>query len=291
MKNIATLYSQAAIEKRQLISFEIFPPKGDLTMETAREVAQGIGLAQPDFVSVTYSAGGSGNKQATAEIVEMIQKDHNIPTMAHLTCFDATHDSIDAIMQDYRARGINNVLALHGDPIPGVQPADFTYSRDLIELLVDNGFCVGAAAYPEGHITCESIHDSISHLVEKQKAGASFFITQLFFDNEFFYRFYDSALNAGISVPISCGIMPFLSKSQITRMVFTCGASLPSPIIKLLAKWEHDPESLRKAGIEYAINQLIDLSDHGVSGLHVYSMNHPNIAQSTAQALRSHWQA
>lgn len=291
MKNITNIQSQARIQKRQLISYEIFPPKGDLTMENARTVAGNLAELQPDFISVTFSAGGSGNSQATSNIVQMIQDDFNIPTMAHLTCYGATKESVANHIKDYRARGINNVLALHGDPIPGVEPKDFRYAKDLIELLADEGFCVGAAAYPEGHLNCFDEEANIRHLCEKQAAGANFFITQLFFNNDLYYRFWDKALNAGISVPIEVGIMPFLSKGQITRMVFTCGASLPSKIVKLLSKWEHDEVSLRKAGIEYACEQLIDLSDHGVDGLHVYVMNHADVARATTEALRGHWGA
>ena len=291
MKNITNLQSQARIQNRQLISYEIFPPKGDLTLETARSVAGDLAQLQPDFISVTFSAGGSGNSQATSEVVQLIQDEFNIPTMAHLTCYGATKDTIADHIADYRARGINNVLALHGDPVPGVKPKDFQHARDLIEILADEGFCVGAAAYPEGHVSCFSEDENIRHLADKQSAGANFFITQLFFDNEVFYRFWDKALNAGVSVPIEVGIMPFLSKSQITRMIFTCGASLPSPVVKLLAKYENDEISLRTAGIEYACQQLTDLSDHGVDGLHVYVMNHADVARETTEALRSHWGA
>lgn len=289
MKNITNLQSQAKIQGRQLISYEIFPPKGDLPLETARTVAADLAALRPDFVSVTFSAGGSGNTQATSDVVQMIQDDFDIPTMAHLTCYGATKETIQDHIADYRARGINNVLALHGDPVPGVEPKDFRYARDLIEVLADEGFCVGAAAYPEGHVNCFSEEENIRHLAEKQAAGANFFITQLFFDNDVFYRFWDKALNAGVSVPIEVGIMPFLSKSQITRMIFTCGASLPSPVVKLLNKYEHDEKALRQAGIEYACQQLIDLADHGVDGLHIYVMNHADVAQATTNALRQHF--
>jgi len=148
------------------------------------------------------------------------------------------------------------------------------------------GFCVGAAAYPEGHIDCLDFDESIRHLKEKQDAGAQFFVTQLFFDNDLALRFLDAARKAGITVPITFGIMPFLSKVQIQRMVFMCGASLPSPIIKLLAHYEDDPKALRQAGIDYACQQFVGLSKEGVDGLHVYTMNRPDIAQAAVQALR-----
>ena len=151
---------------------------------------------------------------------------------------------------------------------------------------MDAGFCVGGAAYPEGHLTCDDLPTSVKHLKQKQDAGAGFFVTQLFFDNDYFYRFLELADAAGITVPITAGIMPFMSKQQITRMVFTCAASLPSPVIKILARYEDDPESLRQAGIEYACRQLEDLKAHGAEGLHVYTMNRPDVARACMSALR-----
>lgn len=289
MKRISSIQKEAKAAGKQLISYEIFPPKGDLTLEQARAVAAELTQFKPDFMSVTYSAGGSGNSQATSEIAAMIQDDYGVPTMAHLTCYNATRENIAQRIADYRACGISNVLALRGDPVEGTQPKDFQYAKDLIKVLASEGFCVGAAAYPEGHVTCMDDAENIQHLLQKQDAGAAFFITQLFFDNNVYYRFWEQAQAAGINVPIEVGIMPFMSKSQITRMVFTCGSSLPAPVIKLLARYENDEASLRAAGIEYACKQLLDLSDHGVDGLHVYVMNHGDVAAKTTQALREHW--
>lgn len=268
------------------LSFEIFPPKGDLTLEEARRVAAGLSPLAPDFISVTYSAGGSGNSQATAEVAGMIQAEHGIPAVAHLTCLNATEESLAASIADLHAHGIRNVLALRGDRVAGAAPGALRFAKDLIPRLADEGFCVGAAAYPEGHIECTDFAASIEHLRQKQDAGARFFVTQLFFENELFYRFRDAAAAAGITAPITCGIMPFLGKAQIQRMVFMCGASLPSPIIKLLAKYEESPEDLRRAGIEYACAQLEDLAAHGAQGLHVYTMNHADIAAACASAVR-----
>ncbi len=282
MRNVKDIFQSRACP----VSFEIFPPKGELTLEAAREVAGGIARVAPDFISVTYSAGGSGNGQATTAIAAMIQDELGIPSVAHLTCVSATDASLEAAVADMRARGVTTVLALRGDLTEGQEPSRFRYAADLIPLLKDAGFCVGAAAYPEGHITCEDDALNIEHLKAKQDAGADFFVTQLAFDNECIYRFLDAADAAGVTAPITCGIMPFMSKSQISRMVFLCGASLPSPVIKLLAKHEDDPAALRQAGVEYACRQLVDLAAHGVAGVHVYSMNHPDIAESTTRALR-----
>lgn len=287
MNTIDDSFTQARAEGRSLISFEIFPPKGDLPLETARSVASELTRLEPDFISVTFSAGGSGNKQATADVASIIQNRFNTPVMAHLTCVNATRESIQNTIEDYKDRGVKNILALRGDPVAGADTSEFHYAKDLIPLLKDEGFCVGAAAYVEGHVSCLSERENIEHLKQKQDAGADFFVTQLFFDNKYYYRFREKADAAGITAPISCGIMPFLSKSQIERMVFMCGASLPAPIVKLLAKYEDDPASLRQAGVEYAVNQLLDLQKHGAAGLHVYTMNHPDIAEAATRALRN----
>ena len=211
-------------------------------------------------------------------------------SVAHLTCMSLTREQLAARVEEYRAAGVHNVLALRGDrPTPESPacgaPSDYAYAAQIIPTLVEAGFCVGGAAYPEGHLECEDLATSVRHLKLKQDAGASFFVTQLFFDNEVCYRFLDLAEKAGITIPITCGIMPFMSRAQISRMVFMCGASLPSPVIKLLAKYEDDPESLVKAGIDYACRQLVDLRDHGVDGLHVYTMNRPSVARAAMGAL------
>lgn len=283
MKQISDAFSSTY----QPISYEMFPPKGDLTLEQAREVVAGLAPCKPDFISVTYSAGGSGNSQATAQIAQMIQDEYDIPAVAHLTCINTTLRDIDGKIAEMRERGVRNVLALRGDRVPGAEATDFRYAKDLIPRLVDAGFCVGAAAYPEGHIECDDVRLSVEHLKEKQDAGASFFVTQLFFDNEYFYRFRDLCDRAGITASITCGIMPFMSKSQISRMVFMCGASLPSPVIKLLAKYEDSDEDLRRAGVEYACGQLVDLACHGAEGLHVYAMNKPDVARACTEAIRA----
>ena len=186
---------------------------------------------------------------------------------------------------EMRVAGIKNVLALRGDPRPDAPQGDFAYAADVIPVLREAGFCVGAAAYPEGHVTCTSLEDDIAHLREKQDAGAQFLVTQLFFDNEDFFRFRDLAARAGITAPITCGIMPFMSKDQVSRMIFMCGASLPSPIIRLLNRYEGDDEALRRAGIEYAAAQLRGLRDAGADGLHVYTMNKPAVARAICELL------
>lgn len=268
------------------ISFEIFPPKGDLPVETAHAMIEELAPLDPAFVSVTYSAGGSGNSARTIDVARMAKDDFGLTMMTHLTCMGATKEDIAATLSAMKQAGLENILALRGDSVPGCETSDYHFAKDLIPVVREAGFCVGAAAYPEGHIDCLDFKKSIEHLKEKQDAGAQFFVTQLFFDNDCAFEFLESARNAGITVPITFGIMPFLSKAQISRMVFMCGASLPSPIIKLLARYEEDPESLRAAGIEYACDQMEGLARAGVDGIHVYTMNQPSIARAAVARLR-----
>ena len=269
----------------QPLSFEIFPPRGDLTEVEARRVAGELVELNPAFISVTYSAGGSGNSGATTTVASLIQNELGVPSVAHLTCQGLTRAMLEEKIAEMRAAGIKNVLALRGDPRPDTPQGDFAYAADVIPVLREAGFCVGAAAYPEGHVTCTSLEDDIAHLREKQDAGAQFLVTQLFFDNEDFFRFRDLAARAGITAPITCGIMPFMSKNQVSRMIFMCGASLPSPIIRLLNRYEGDDEALRRAGIEYAAAQLRGLRDAGADGLHVYTMNKPAVARAICELL------
>ena len=269
----------------QPLSFEIFPPRGDLTEVEARRVAGELVEMSPAFISVTYSAGGSGNSGATTTVASLIQNELGVPSVAHLTCQGLTRAMLEEKIAEMRAAGIKNVLALRGDPRPDAPQGDFAYAVDVIPVLREAGFCVGAAAYPEGHVTCASLEDDIAHLREKQDSGAQFLVTQLFFDNEDFFRFRDLAARAGITAPITCGIMPFMSKNQVSRMIFMCGASLPSPIIRLLNRYEGDDEALRRAGIEYAAAQLRGLRDAGADGLHVYTMNKPAVARAICELL------
>lgn len=280
----AKTVTQVHQERTQPVSFEVFPPKGDLAQEDAVTLASRLAPLDPAYISVTYSAGGSGNKRATCDVASLIQRDYGVTAVAHLTCQGLLREHVADVAQTLKDAGVVNVLALRGDPVPGEQ-GDLAHASDLIPLLAEQGLCVGAAAYPEGHVGCLDLDEDVKHVREKQDAGAEFLVTQLFFDNEVAYRFQDKAEKAGIRVPISYGVMPFLSKSQVSRMIFMCGASLPSKVIKLLARYEDDPVSLRKAGIEYACDQLVDLKRHGVDGLHVYIMNRPSVAQAAMEAL------
>jgi len=200
-----------------------------------------------------------------------------------LTCSGIGKHNVSDIMDSLEKKAIQNVLALRGDEITA---GGFEYAKELIAALSERGFCIGAAAYPEGHISCDSLSDDIAHMKQKEESGADFFVTQLFFENDIFYKFLDKARKAGIGAPISAGIMPILSRSQIERMIFMCGASLPSKIIKIINKYGESGESLMKAGVEYSLTQMQDLCDNGVQGIHIYTMNKPYIAEFCMSGLK-----
>jgi methylenetetrahydrofolate reductase (NADPH) len=268
------------------VSFEIFPPKGDLSAETLRDTLAELKKLNPDYISVTYSAGGTGNSAKTVGLASVVKNEFGIECMAHLTCINSDRSTIRSVVDTLKSSGIENVLALRGDIIDGRKPTDFSYACDLISYLSGEPLCIGAACYPEGHITCESTEKDIEYLKLKQDRGAQFFVSQLFFDNGVFYSFRDRYLKAGVTVPVTAGIMPMMSKAQISRMIFMCGSSLPSEIIRILYKYENDPDSLKKAGVEYAAAQVRDLLENGVDGIHLYTMNKPEVASAIIEQIK-----
>ncbi len=275
------------LNMKQTFSFEIFPPRGDLSVEQAMSIAGEMDKLQPDWISVTFSAGGSGNTGNTATIASQIQNNTGTNSLAHLTCLGSTKADVDAFVQKLRVGGVHNVLALRGDRAPGREPIDFSYANELISYLKKTApeLCIGAACYPEGHVEAPDLLADIQHLKAKQDAGADFLVTQLFFDNEKFYRFREECVRARIKIPITVGIMPFTSTKQIQRMAFTCGATIPASVIKRLIAAGDDPDAQIRAGVEYACEQLRDLAANGVDGLHIYSMNKPQVAQATHDVL------
>lgn len=275
------------LARKQTFSFEIFPPRGDLPVSQAMDIAGKMVRDSPDWISVTFSAGGSGNSGNTAHIAAHIQNETNTNALAHLTCLGSSKADVDAYVAQLREGGVQNVLALRGDRAPGREARDFAYANELVSYLkgVAPDLCVGAACYPEGHVEASSLAADIERLKAKQDAGADFLVTQLFFDNELFYRFREVCVRARIKIPITVGIMPFTSTKQIQRMAFTCGASIPAAVIKRLIAAGDDPASQTRAGIEYACEQLRDLAANGVDGLHIYSMNKPEVAHATHDAL------
>lgn len=268
--------------KKPVISFEIFPPKKGYNIDTIYSTVQELSNLGPDFISVTYGAGGAGSDK-TVEIAAIIKNKYKTETLAHLTCKGASEENVFSKIKELRANNIENILALRGD-ISEYNTIDrntsYNYAIDLIrDVKRYEEFSIGAAAYPEGHIECEDLRISAIHLKQKVDAGADFLITQLFFENNLFYRFLELKEKLSMKVPVSAGIMPILNKNQIQKMIFMCGASLPSKIIKLLYKYEYSPDNLRKAGIEYAAEQVIDLIANGVDGVHIYTMNQSEIAK------------
>lgn len=271
-------------------TFEIFPPKRTSPIESIYKTLDGLADLKPDFISVTYGAGGSYADSKTCKIASDIQEKYDIISAAHLSCIYNSKEDINMILDDLRSHGINNILALRGDVNPDYPiKQDFKNASDLISYIREvsgNEFHISGACYPEGHLEAESIEKDIENLKVKVDAGASHLISQLFFDNSFFYKFLEKVRIVGINVPIEAGIMPVSNKSQIERMVSICGASLTPKLINILNKYEDKPEDLREAGIEYAIEQIEDLFDKGVDGVHLYTMNNPYIAKKITEAVR-----
>ena len=273
---------------RAILSFEVFPPKRDLPIEYIYGQLSSLCALKPDFISVTYGAGGKGNDHRTAEIATRIKHNYGVESVAHLTCVSNTKEDVDRITDELRLNGIENILALRGDLPEGAERAeDFLHADDLTAYLVSlGGFDIAGACYPEVHPESAGEVDDILNLKKKVDAGASHLITQLFFDNDTFYRFRDRAAIAGIDVPIEAGIMPVIRKSQIERMVTLCGASLPASFVRVMNRYGDDPEQMRDAGIAYAVQQIIDLLAAGVDGIHLYTMNDPYVATQITEAVR-----
>ena len=272
--------------KKIVFSFEVFPPKKTSSIDTIYKTIDELHDLKPDFISVTYSAGGSGNGGLACEIASRI-KETGITPVIHLPCINYTCEEISTTLDEIKSRGIENILALRGDINPDIpQKHDFLHASDLITFIKSKGdFDIAGACYPEGHPDSENLFDDIMNLRKKVEAGADHLISQLFFDNNYFYEFREKAMLAGINVPIEAGIMPVVNKNQIERMVTTCGASLPKKFVKIMQKYEHNPDALRDAGIAYAVNQIIDLAANGVDGIHLYTMNNAYVARKISEAV------
>ena len=258
-------------EKGTVFSFEIFPPKKTSSIDTIYNTLEQLRDLKPDFISVTFGAGGSSNNNTTCEIAQTIKEE------------------IVKILGEFKKHGISNILALRGDINPDIPPkSDFKYASDLISFIKRHGdFDIAGACYPEGHMETENLVTDVLNLKKKIEAGAEHLISQLFFDNSYFYSFLERTQIAGIDVPIEAGIMPVTNKGQIERMVSMCGASLPPKFAKMIQKYEHSPEALRDAGIAYAIDQIVDLVSNGVDGIHLYTMNNPYVAKRISEAVES----
>lgn len=275
--------------KKPVISFEIFPPKKDSPIETIYNTLEGLKDTKPDYISVTYGAGGSSTNR-TVEIAHLIKKKYEIESLAHLTCITSTSQEIDSILSSLKENDIKNILALRGDlpqdpAIAFPTPLHFRYASDLISYIKSKGdFSVGGACYPEGHPDCESLDNDVINLKSKVEAGLDFLITQLFFDNDKFYNFIDLMSKYGISnIPVSAGIMPVLNTKQIKHITALTSATMPKKFLRIMERYEHLPEALKEAGIAYATEQIIDLLSWGIDGIHVYTMNKPEIAKKITE--------
>ena len=275
---------------RTVFSCEVFPPKKTAPVDSIYRTLDGLKDIKPDFISVTFGAGGSGNvNQSTSEIADLIKNRYHIPAMAHLTCVAAGKEDVDRILAELKQANVENILALRGDVNPDYFPkTDFKYASELVAYIRERGdFGVSAACYPEGHFESPDLISDIRHLKEKVDAGVQHLVSQLFFDNDDFFRFLERARIAGVDVPIEAGIMPVLSKSSILRMTTLCGATIPSKLTRLLARYGDHPQALREAGIAYAIDQISDLIAGGVDGIHLYTMNNPDVAKEISESISS----
>lgn len=274
---------------RPSLSFEVFPPKTSDVFESVREATDAIAALKPSYMSVTYGAGG-GTSDYTVQIASRL-KSLGVTPLAHLSCISATRERIREQLAQLRDAGIENILALRGDLPAGVEATDLTYryASDLTaEIMEFGGFCVGGACYPESHPESPDSFADVRALKAKVEAGCAFLTTQMFFDNAIYYNFLFRLRDAGINVPVVAGIMPVTNPKSIKRICRISGTSLPQRFVRIVDKYGADPLAMRQAGIAYATEQIVDLFANGVNAVHVYSMNHPDVAaeiQSNVSAI------
>ena len=270
------------------LSFEVFPPNPEVGNDKIIAALKDMQGLAPHFISVTASNNKFNIKETTVRLADYIQNDLEIPTIAHLPAIYLTKDKVAETIADLDKVGVQKILALRGDIIPDVEPQnDFRYATDLIEFIKEQAphFEIIGACYPEGHPDSPNQISDIQNLKKKVDAGCSSLVTQLFFDNERFYDFQDKCTLAGIDVPIHAGIMPILNRNQALRLLKTCeNIHLPRKFKAILDKYENDPESLRAAGLAYAVDQIVDLVTQDVAGVHLYTMNNADTAQYIHQA-------
>ncbi len=274
--------------KKPVIAFEIFPPKPDVPIDSLFGHLEQFEALKPDYISVTYGAGGS-QKGRTLEIASRIKEINHLESMAHFTCVGHLKEEIDRMLISMSRQGLKNVLALRGDPPADRPDFDFSknvyrYASELIDHIRRSGdFCIAAAAYVEGHVDSKKLSEDIFHLKEKVDAGVDFLVTQLFFDNRLFYDFIEKARRSGIDCPVAAGIMPVFKADQIKSIAAKSGCSIPAKLVLMMDKYQDNAEDMRRAGIEYAALQIRDLIDNGADGIHLYTMNRP---KSTAEIMK-----
>ncbi|MDO4513221.1 MAG: methylenetetrahydrofolate reductase [NAD(P)H] [Lachnospiraceae bacterium] len=273
------------LKKQQMsLSFEVFPPKKETSFESVREATEQIATLQPSFMSVTYGAGG-GTSEYTLAIAKNIKEKYDVPMLAHLTCVSSDRATIRQRIKDMQAAGITNVMALRGDLTPELEKSDrskwdYRYAVELIEELKQQGdFCIGGACYPEIHPESANQREDIRHLKQKVDAGVDFLTTQMVFDNNLFFNFLYKIREAGITVPVLPGIMPITNANQVERAIKLSGAFMPQRFKAMVDKFGTNPDAMKQAGIAYATDQIIDLYANGITNVHVYSMNKPDVAE------------
>jgi methylenetetrahydrofolate reductase (NADPH) len=274
-------------------SFEFFPPKSQDGWDQLFNTIESLKVWNPAYVSVTYGAGGSTRRQ-TIDLVSRIKHELGLESMAHLTCVDSSEDQILETLNSLKEKGIENVLPLRGDPPKGsasfVKAENgFGYASELVKFIRDNqySFCLGVAGYPEGHQECGNIDKDIENLKKKVDAGADFIITQLFFDNRFYFDFLDKVKAVGINIPVLPGIMPIVNVNQVKKFTKMCGASIPESLISKLEKVQDQPESVQAIGIEHATQQCEELIQAGSPGIHFYTLNRSNSTLQILENLKS----
>ncbi len=275
--------------KQLVVSFEVFPPKNDAAYAPVEAAVDALASFSPDFISVTYGAGG-GTSVNTPKIAAHIENDLHIPAMAHLTCASSDKQTVHNVLQDLKTRGVRNVLALRGDLPENFVPDDdyYRYASELVKAVREfGGFTVGAACYPEGHVEAASPEQDLENLKRKVDCGVDFLVTQMFFDNSVLYSFLYRALKKGIDIPVCAGIMPVMNPKQIARSCKLSGTTLPARLKTVVDKFADDPQAMQQAGIAYATEQIIELVANGVSGIHIYTMNRPEVAGAIMRNLSS----
>lgn len=276
---ISNLFQQ----KKVVYSFEIFPPKVNDDISKIYDTLAQLKDIRPDYISITYSAGGSKNSR-TAELAKIVKDSYGIEPLAHLTCINSTKQEVGKALQDLVDIGVENVLALRGDRIEGQVRSDFAYASELVKYIKSvRDMDVAGACYPEGHPESVNIVEDIRHMKIKVDHGVSHLNSQLFFDNDDYLKYLDMVRLAGIDVPIQAGIMPLVKASQLNGIVKMTGAKLPSKISRMYNKFADDPDSLMEAGIAYATDQIVDLLSSGVDGIHLYIMNNAYVARRITQ--------
>lgn len=274
--------------KDQLISFEVFPPKTDSAFESIEWSVRELSAHNPDFMSVTYGAGG-GTSQYTTKIASLIKNRLDTTALAHLTCASTPIDTINQILDTLKENHIDNVLAMRGDIPQGYEKPQgeyYTYAYELVKHIKDYGyFDIGGACYPECHPECDSLEKDIDNLKNKVDCGVDFLITQLFYDNDIFYSFLEKVRKKGIYAPVFAGIMPITNIKQIDRITCLSGTKLPSEVTDFLEKYKDNPQDLEKAGLDFAIKQINDLLSNGVNGIHIYTMNKPYVARTVLKGI------